>query len=556
MSKRIADAIFPHITKTYADYEALYPPRTGGAANATTRFAPSPTGFMHIGGLYTALINCLYAKQGDGVFFLRIEDTDQKRQVENGVMEIISTLKDFSVLFDEGPTNETEDYGNYGPYRQSLRRDIYQAFAKYLLEKDMAYPCFCTEEDGVALRQRQEEENALQKGYYGKWATCRALTEEQILENLSQGKGYVIRLKSPGQEGKFRVFQDLLRGDISMPENIMDAVIIKQDGLPTYHFAHVVDDHLMRTSDVIRADEWIASLPLHVQMFEMLDFPVPRYTHLSPIAKQEPKGDGEGFSRRKLSKRKDPEARVHYYDEIGYPVETVLDYLLTISSAAYEPWREENPDADIAQFPMDVTKTGVAGALFDFNKLNSIARNRVAHMSIDAVYDAVCAWAKHYEPKLAAWIEKDPETFRSSIALWHDNRLDVAKWSDLLQMYPYLYDEDYQISAEPLPESFEKHAERIPVILRQYLDSFDYADDSSVWFDKLRAIATKHNYAVKMGQYKKHPEDYNGSIADVSSFVRFALTGRTNTPDLHQIIHVLGAEEAERRVKALISRLQ
>ena len=556
MSKRIADAIFPNITKTYADYEALYPPRTGGAANATTRFAPSPTGFMHIGGLYTALINCLYAKQGGGVFFLRIEDTDQKRQVENGVMEIISTLKDFSVLFDEGPTNETEDYGNYGPYRQSLRRDIYQAFAKHLLEKDMAYPCFCTEEDGAALRQRQEEENALQKGYYGKWATCRSLTEEQILENLAQGKSFVIRLKSPGQEGKFRVFHDMLRGEISMPENIMDAVIIKQDGLPTYHFAHVVDDHLMRTSDVIRADEWIASLPLHVQMFEMLQFPVPRYTHLSPIAKQEPKEDGEGFSRRKLSKRKDPEARVHYYDEIGYPVETVLDYLLTISSAAYEPWRDENPDADIAQFPMDVTKTGVAGALFDFNKLNSIARNRVAHMSIDAVYDAVCTWAKRYEPKLSAWIEKDPETFRSSIALWHDNRLDVAKWSDLLQMYPYLYDADYRIDDEPLPESFEKHMERIPVILRQYLESFDYADDSAAWFDKLRAIATEHNYAVKMGQYKKHPEDYNGSIADVSSFVRFALTGRTNTPDLHQIIHVLGAEEAKRRVEALILRIQ
>lgn len=554
MSKRIADVIFHDITKTYEDYEALYPPRSGSSAEATTRFAPSPTGFMHIGGLYTALINYLFTRQNGGTFFLRIEDTDQKRLVENGVTEIINTLKDFSILFDEGPANETEDYGNYGPYRQSLRRDIYQAFAKYLLEKDLAYPCFCTEEEIAAVREQQEQANALQKGYYGKWARCRELTEEQVLQNLADGKPYVIRLRSPGEEGKFRMYHDLLRGAISMPENIMDVVIIKQDGLPTYHFAHVVDDHLMRTSDVIRADEWIASLPLHVQMFEMLNFPVPRYTHLSPINKQEPKADGEGFSRRKLSKRKDPEARVHYYDEIGYPVAAVLDYLLTISSAAYEPWREENPDAPITDFPLDITRTGIAGALFDFNKLNSIARNRVGHMTCDEVYDAVRAWAARYDEKLSSYISSNSEQFRNSIHVWHDNRLDVAKWSDLLEMYPYLYDEAYDISAIEMPEKFAEHAERIPVILNKYLETFDYSDDSSVWFDKLRAIATEHNYAIKMGQYKKHPENFNGSIADVSSFVRFAITGCLNTPDLHQIIHVIGAEEAQRRVEAFCKR--
>lgn len=554
MSKRIADTVFPNITKTYEDYEAMYPPRAGASAEATTRFAPSPTGFMHIGGLYTALINCLFTKQSGGTFFLRIEDTDQKRLVENGVTEIINTLKDFSISFDEGPTNETEDYGNYGPYRQSLRRDIYQAFAKYLLEKDMAYPCFCTEEDGAAIREKQEQANALQKGYYGKWARCRTLTEDQVVQNLAEGKSFVIRLRSPGEEGKFRVFHDLLRGDISMPENIMDAVIIKQDGLPTYHFAHVVDDHLMRTSDVIRADEWIASMPLHVQMFEMLNFPVPRYTHLSPIIKQEPKADGEGFSRRKLSKRKDPEARVHYYDEVGYPVAAVLDYLLTISSAAYEPWRDKNPDAPITDFPLDVKRTGIAGSLFDFNKLNSIARNRVAHMSCDQVYDAVSEWAARYDMKMSSYITANPEQFHKSIPVWHDNRLDVAKWSDLLQMYPYLYDEAYDIDAIALPEQFDAHAERISGIMKEYLDSFDYADDSSVWFEKLRAIAAEHNYAVKMGQYKKHPENFNGSIADISSFVRFAVTGCTNTPDLHQIIHVIGEAETRRRVEKFYER--
>lgn len=554
MSKRIADALFPNITKTYADYEAMYPPRPGASAEATTRFAPSPTGFMHIGGLYTALINCLYAKQNGGVCFLRIEDTDQKRQVENGVSEIIHTLQDFSVNFDEGPVSEIEDTGAYGPYRQSLRREIYQAFAKHLLAQDMAYPCFCTEEEGAALREQQEAENALQKGYYGKWAKCRYLSEEEVLANIAAGKRWVIRLRSPGEEGKFRIFQDLLRGDISMPENIMDAVIIKQDGLPTYHFAHVVDDHLMHTSDVIRADEWIASIPLHVQMFEMLGFPVPRYTHLSPISKQEPKEDGEGFSRRKLSKRKDPEARVHFYDEVGYPVEAVLDYLLTISSAAYEPWRDENPDAPITDFPMDVKRTGIAGSLFDFNKLNSIARNRVAHMSCDVVFDAVCAWAAKYEPKLAAHIAENTDCFRRSIPVWHDNRLDVAKWSDLLEMYPYLYDKDYAINNIPTPENFAAHAENIPAMLTKYLERFCYEDDASMWFEKLREIATEHNYAIKMGQYKKHPEDYSGSIADLSSFVRFALTGCLNTPDLHQIIHILGQEEMERRIRDFIAR--
>ena len=562
MSKNIADAIFPDITMTYEDYENMYPPRSGTSKETTTRFAPSPTGFMHIGGLYTALVNCLYAKQRGGTIFLRIEDTDQKRLVENGITEIINTLKDFSISFDEGPLNESDDYGNYGPYRQSLRRDIYQAFAKYLLEKNLAYPCFCTEEDGNAIRTQQEKENALQKGYYGKWAKCRNLTEEQVLHNIAEGKPYVIRLRSLGKEGKHRVFHDLLRGDISMPENIMDAVIIKQDGLPTYHFAHVIDDHLMRTSDVIRADEWISSMPLHVQMFEMLGFSVPRYTHLSPITKQEIKEDGLSFSRRKLSKRKDPEARVHYYDEVGYPVEAVLDYLLTISSAYYEPWRNENPDASIIEFPLDVKHTGVAGSLFDFNKLNSVARNRVAHMSCDDIYDTVRAWASRYnselhtmyDPKLHAYIETQPERFRNSISLWHDNRLDVAKWSDLIQMYPYIYDVSYDIDTIDMPKKFEEHIELIPTILKEYLDSFDYSDDASTWFDKLRTIAIKHNYAVKMGQYKKHPENFNGSIADVSSFVRFAITGYTNTPDLYQIIHIIGEEETRHRIERFYER--
>lgn len=551
MSKIIADALFPHITKTPAEFETKYPPR---AAACTTRFAPSPTGFMHIGGLYTALLNCLVAREKDGVFLLRIEDTDQKRQVEGGVSEIISSLRDFDIRFDEGPANETEDYGGYGPYRQSLRREIYQTYARDLVERDLAYPCFCSEEELQALREQQEQAGEPQKGYFGKWAVWRDQPDERVLEKLQAGEPYVIRLKCDGKLGTFRTFHDELRGDISMQENILDFVIIKRDGLPTYHFAHVIDDHLMRTTDVIRADEWLSSLPVHVQMFETMGFPVPRYTHLSPIMKLEEK-EGGSVSRRKLSKRKDPEARVRYYDEVGYPIAAVTDYLLTISSADYEPWRAEHMDEPVTAFPLDITKTGAAGALFDFNKLTSVARSRVAHMTQDEVFAAVSDWAARYQPALLEEIRRDEARFRASIDLWHENRMDVAKWSDLMEMYPYLYDRTYRIADEPVPEKFGNHRAFIPGILQAYLEGFDYGDDSSVWFEKLRTIATSFNYAAKTGPYKKHPENYNGSIADVSSFVRFALTGRLNTPDLHGIIHVLGEEEATARVRAFCERM-
>jgi glutamyl-tRNA synthetase len=339
-----------------------------------------------------------------------------------------------------------------------------------------------------------------------------------------------------------------------MQENIIDTVIIKSDGLPTYHFAHAIDDHLMRTSDVIRADEWIASIPVHVELFETLGFPVPNYAHLSPIMKLEEKEDG-GTSKRKLSKRKDPEARVHYYEEVGYPVQAVLDYLLTISSADYEPWREANMDASIFDFQLDLTKTGVAGALFDFSKLNSVAKNRVAHMSCEEILEAVKAWAGQYDKKLSAYIAADEERFLRSVHVWHDKRLDVAKWSDLMELYPYLYDEDYDTASEPLPEKFQGHLEHIPGILKDYLETFDWNDDGGAWFQKVRDIAPKYNYAVKTGPYKKHPELYSGSIADLSSFIRFAVTGRLNTPDLHGIIHIIGQEEAEKRIHRFLEKL-
>ena len=512
-----------------------------------TRFAPSPTGYMHVGNLRTALYTYLMAKHEDGTFILRIEDTDQGRYVEGAVDVIYNTLRETGLLWDEGP----DVGGPVGPYVQSERMGMFKQYAEQLVAEGKAYYCFCTEE---RLNEMHEAQRAAgEMTHYD--GHCRHLSAEEVAAKLAAGEPYVIRLKCDGKLGTFRTFHDELRGDISMQENILDFVIIKRDGLPTYHFAHVIDDHLMRTTDVIRADEWLSSLPVHVQMFEKMGFPVPRYTHLSPIMKLEEK-EGGSVSRRKLSKRKDPEARVRYYDEVGYPIAAVKDYLLTISSADYEPWRAEHMDEPVTAFPLDITKTGAAGALFDFNKLASVARSRVAHMTQDEVFAAVSDWAARYQPALLEEIRRDEARFRASIDLWHENRMDVAKWSDLMEMYPYLYDRTYRIADEPVPEKFGNHRAFIPGILQAYLEGFDYGDDSSVWFEKLRTIATSFNYAAKTGPYKKHPENYNGSIADVSSFVRFALTGRLNTPDLHGIIHVLGEEEATARVRAFCERIQ
>lgn len=550
MSKAVAAMIFPDVKNTYAYYEEIYPARTDDSTVYTTRFGPSPTGFMHIGGLYTALINRIFAKRSGGTFYLRIEDTDQKRLVDGGVTEIINTLNEFGIKFDEDPVNETEDYGNYGPYRQSLRKEIYQAFAKYLVENDKAYLCFCSEDDVADIKRQQEEENSNLFGYYGKWARCRNLTDEEVINKLRNGEEFIIRLKSEGKMGLYREFYDGIRGTLTIPENVFDTVLIKRDGLPTYHFAHVIDDHLMRSTDIIRADEWIASLPMHIQMFEMLGFEVPRYYHLSAIMKM------EGTSKRKLSKRKDPEARVHFYIETGYPIKAVIDYLLTICSADYENWRKENPDSDIIHFPLDITKTGVSGALFDYNKLDNIAKNCIASMSDEDIYNTVSAWAAQYDVKLDRYIHENNERFIKSIPVWHSRRLDVRKWSDLMEFYPYMYDSSFDNCSCEIPVNIKSKSGDVINILSDYLDSFDFEDDADTWFSKIKTIAEKYNYAIKMSKYKKNPEEYNGSIVDVSSYIRFAITNKFETPDLYQIIRVIGADESTKRIRKFINKIK
>lgn len=561
MSKELAELIFPEITKISADYEKAYPPRieTKGRRQCCVRFAPSPTGFLHIGAIYTALINRLFADQNDGVFILRIEDTDQKRSVAGAVEEIVSTFELFNMKIDEGAISSNSSQGEYGPYFQSKRRDIYQAFAKELLASGDAYPCFCTPEDLEQLRQRQMDEKNPVIGYAEADAVCRKLAASEQIARIECGNDYIIRLRSRGIHDQTRVFYDGLRGELEMPVNNQDIVIIKADGLPTYHFAHSVDDHLMRTSHVIRADEWISSLPIHVELFEIQGFELPEFIHLSPIMKQ------EGSSRRKLSKRLDPEARASYYIEVGYPLPAVKDYLLNIANSNFEDWRRDNPDADINDFAFDIYKTSISGALFDFDKLDNIAKKIIGNMSEKEIIAAFSEWLqadldtdenRESRQLMRQWLEKREEDFERSVTIWHKGRLDVAKWSDIYENYPYLYDCSFSERKPELPEDFIEKKDDVIAILDTYLDTYEHKDDNSTWFGKVREIATQYNYAAKPKDFKNNPQQYKGSVVHVSSYVRFAVCHTLNTPDLHSMIQFIGEEEMQERVNATISALR
>ncbi|NLC25885.1 MAG: glutamate--tRNA ligase [Fastidiosipila sp.] len=561
MSKDIAELIFPHITKTPEDYEKMYPDRIGeqGKQKYCVRFAPSPTGFLHIGAIYTALINRLFADQNDGVFVLRIEDTDQKRSVAGAVEEIVSAFKLFDIKIDEGAFSSNDCRGEYGPYFQSKRRDIYQAFAKKLITGGDAYPCFCSPEDLQQLRQRQMEDKSPVLGYAETDAACRELTVEDQIARIERGDDYIIRLRSRGRHDQTRIFRDGLRGELEMPVNNQDIVIIKADGLPTYHFAHSVDDHLMRTSHVIRADEWLSSLPIHAELFEIQEFELPEFIHLSPIMKQ------EGSSRRKLSKRLDPEARASYYIEAGYPLAAVKDYLMNIANSDFEDWRRRNPDADINDFDFDIYKTSISGALFDFDKLGNISKKIIGNMSDKEIATAYSDWLfadldtdenRESRQLMREWIKERKSDFEQSITIWHQGRLDVAKWSDIYENYPYLYDCSFSKRRPKLPNDFVENKDEVIAILNSYLDSYEHSDDNSSWFGKMRSIATRHNYAAKPKDYKKNPDQFKGSIVHVASYVRFAITHALNTPDLHSMIQFIGEDEMRQRINSMLSILR
>ena len=533
--KELADLIFPNV-KEINYYEEKYPERNLEEGAIVTRYAPSPTGMMHIGGLYQALIAKMVSKKTNGVFFVRIEDTDQKREVENGISNIVNALKDFDIMPDEGMISETEEIGKYGPYKQSLRKDIYQSYAKYLLEQGKAYPCFATAEELDEMRAKQEAAK-VRTGYYGVWAKYRNLSLDEMAEKINAGVPYIIRFKSPGREDRKIKHKDLIKGNVDFPENDQDVVIIKSDGLPTYHFAHAVDDHLMHTTHVIRGDEWLSSVPLHLQLFQELGFKAPKYAHISPIMKN------DNGNKRKLSKRKDPEAATSYYEEIGIPSLAVKEYLLNIANSTFENWRRQNKDAEIEEFDFKLNKMSVSGALFDMVKLQDVSKIVISKMTAEEVYEKSLEWANRHDEELAKMLE-DKEYSLKVLGIERGNtkpRKDIAKWSDVKENIIYMYDDKFLNEEQNYSYQVINDQNDINKILDLYIEKYyNPEDDKQTWFNKIKELAGEMGYAEEVKEFKANPGMYKAHVGDVSTVLRIALTGRTNTPDMYEIMEVLG----------------
>ena len=547
-NKDLAELIFPNITKTIEDYEKIYPERNLPEGAMVTRFAPSPTGFVHMGSLLASFISSKAAKDTKGVFYLRIEDTDQKREVPNGIEGIVKDLKDFEIHIDEGALSREESIGEYGPYIQSERKEIYHAFIKHLISIGMAYPCFCSEEHLAEIREMQEATKS-RIGYYGRYAVCRNIKIEDAYNRIKNGEKFIIRLKSPGDFEKKIVVNDLVKGKIEFPENDLDIVIMKSDGLPTYHFAHLVDDHLMRTTHVTRGDEWVSSLPIHQQLFQVFGFNPPKYAHLSPILKQ------EGETKRKLSKRKDPEAAMSYYAELGIPIKAVHLYLMTIANTNFEQWYDQNKDKTLDDFKFDFKKISASGSLFDVEKLINISRNYISFLSAEEVYDNVYNWSSTYDPNLHELLEKYKEYTINifSIERYQKKpRKDYESWSSIKKNIWYMYDELFT----PNTYDFQKikDHEEISKILTTYLDKYyQESDDKETWFNKIKELTDELGYCSNMKEYKENPDKYKGSVADISTVIRVALTSKSMTPDLYEIMKLLGSNRIESRIDKVIN---
>lgn len=546
--KALAELLFPDVKMTPEDLEAKYPPRDLPEGAAVTRLAPSPTGFIHFGNLFPAITSERLAHQSGGVFYLRIEDTDAKREVPGAVEIIINSLAYFGVRFDEGAVMDG-DRGNYGPYRQRQRREIYHVIAKKLVADGLAYPCFCTEEQLDDIRARQEKEKA-NFGYYGEWAVCRELSLDEVKKKLDAGMPYVLRFRSNGSiENKIKHI-DLIKGELMLTENDIDHVLLKSDGIPTYHFAHVVDDHFMRTTHVIRGDEWLSTLPFHLQLFDALNWKRPKYLHNAPLMKS------EGGSKRKISKRKDREAALSYYMEAGYPAEAVFEYALNTLNSNFEQWRMANPDSPATEFKFSVKKMSPSGALLDIDKLRDISKNVIAKMDARTVYDLLTEWAKAYDPEFHDIITKDPEYTINILGIGRGGkkpRKDAAVWGDFRDLISFFYDPLFKPEYE-YPDNLNK--DDIIAILSEYQGIYDPADDNQVWFGRVRELAEKHGCCPDMKKYKEDPSGYKGHVGDVSMVLRVAVCGRTQTPDLCEIMRIMGAEMVHRRIAQAIGNLK
>ena len=544
--KALADLLFPEVTETPESMEEKYPLRQVPEGAVITRMAPSPTGFVHLGNLVQGLTSERMAHQSGGVLFLRVEDTDAKREVPGAVEVLINTLKHYGIHFDEGATMEG-DNGIYGPYRQRQRAAIYHVYAKKLVEDGMAYPCFCTEEELTAMREKQEA-NKETTGYYGKYAMWRDRSMEEIQEQLNAGKPWVLRFRSTGSiENQFK-FDDLVKGKLTITENDVDHVLLKSDGIPTYHFAHAVDDHLMRTTHVVRGDEWLPTLPFHIQLFKALGFKLPKYVHIGPLMKM------DGTSKRKLSKRKDPELALTYYKAEGFPVEAVYEYIMTLLNSNYEDWRRANPDAPATDFKFSPKKLNPAGNLFDYAKLNDVSKNVIAHMTAEKVYELLLEWAEEFDADFAEKLKSDADYATRILAIGRGGkkpRKDIATWKEAKPYMGFFYDE--YLEKPVFDEKFDKAV--IIEALNKFLASFDLADDSNTWFNKVKEITTELGFTTDMKAYKADPDAFPGTVADVSTFIRLAVTGKHNSPDLYTVMQILGKDRTAERIQNAIAGL-
>lgn len=545
-NKDLADLMYPNVKMTREDYEKKYPERNLKETSIVTRFAPSPTGFVHMGSLLTTFVASKVAKDSEGVFYLRIEDTDQKREVENGIQGIINDLNNFDIKIDEGVISENEEIGSYGPYIQTKRKEIYDCYAKYMVENDLAYPCFCSEKELEDIRNK-EEANKERLGYYGKYAKCRNLPIDEVYNRIKNGEKFVLRLKSTGDFNKKVEVNDLVRGKIEFPENDIDTVLIKSDGIPVYHFAHVIDDHLMRSTHILRGEEWISSTPVHIELFRKLGFKVPKYAHLGLVMKVDENG-----TRRKLSKRKDPEAAVSFYHEKGVPIEAVKLYLMTIANSNFEEWLNQNPDKSIDDFKFDFKKMSASGSLFDLEKLLNISKNYISGLSKEEVYDNLSNWSKIYDKDFYDLITKYEDYTKEILNIEREQkkpRKDYASYSDIKGQIFYMYDELYT------PDSYEwgsvTDTEEIKKILTLYIEKYYDVSDKEIWFNNIKLLSDELGYASNMKDYKNNPENYKGSVADVSTVLRVAITSKSMTPDLYEIMRLLGKDRIKERINEL-----
>ena len=539
----LAALLFPHVTDTPESLEERFPVRNAPEGAVITRMAPSPTGFVHLGNLVQGLISERMAHQSGGVLFLRVEDTDAKREVPGAVDVLISTLKHYGISFDEGATIYG-DSGLYGPYRQRQRAGIYHVYAKKLVSEGKAYPCFCTEAELAAMREQQEA-NKETTGYYGKYALWRDRGLEDIRAQLDASSPWVLRFRSTGSiENQFK-FEDLVKGKLTITENNVDHVLLKSDGIPTYHFAHAVDDHLMRTTHVVRGDEWMATLPFHIQLFQALGFKLPKYVHIGPLMKM------DGASKRKLSKRKDPELALTFYKAEGFPVAAVYEYIMTVLNSNFEDWRRANPDAPTDDFKFSPKKLNPAGSLFDYAKLTDVSKNVISRMDAEQVYGLLLEWAREFDADFAAKLEADPAFATAILAIGRGGkkpRKDLATWKEAKPYMGFFYDE--YLETPVFDEKLSK--DTVALILNKFLERYDYADDSAVWFDKVKAITEEIGFTTDMKAYKADPSAFPGTVADVSAVIRMAVTGKTNSPDLYTVMQILGYDRSVARIRAAL----